>query len=144
LGFIEKSVTLASSGNIGVTTLYLGDDVPPPPLVARDFEVDILPIFSNYGCVGCHYAGGNGAVDRGGYLADFAGTPQDVYDNLVGPGLDCTLPDSRYRVCVNYPTEGYLITKPLQEPIGVQPNHPNASFETLDDPYVRRLIEWSE
>lgn len=140
-GYDEVSVTLGSAGNIGFVTLTEADNpLPPPDPDAIDFETTVYPLFTKYGCVGCHYAGGNAAVDQGGYPADFSGDPQSVYDNLTGPGTDCQA--TPYRVCVNTPEAATLVTKPLAEPVGVPPNHPNTSFDTVDDPDLQYIIQW--
>ncbi|MCP4499248.1 MAG: hypothetical protein GY822_04680 [Deltaproteobacteria bacterium] len=123
-----------------VATLYTVEDAPPPPLEPVDFEADILPLFATYGCTACHYEGGPGSVERGGYYADFTGEPQDVCDNLVSAGTQCD-GTTKYRVCLNdpYVDDSYLISKPLNDN---PPNHPNASFFSADEPDLVMIRTW--
>ncbi len=89
-GFAPSTLNLITSGNIGVADVWEDPNAPVDAgaPIDVDFETDVYPIFTNYGCVGCHSAGGVGDVDLGGYPADFSGAPEEAYDNLVGPGAD--------------------------------------------------------
>jgi len=132
--------TLFMQNSAVVSTMYTEDPPPPPVIEPVDFETQIMPLFNTYGCNACHYQGGPGAVDRGGYYAVFNGEPQDVYDNLVGPGTQCD-GTTKYRVCLNdpYVDDSYIISKPLNE---VPANHPNASFFSPDEPDLVLLRTW--
>lgn len=152
--FAEQSVPV-QAGMVSVVTLYTADDVPPPPPVLVDFNTDIYPVFNNAGCLGCHATGGPGAVyadpANQAYPADFSGSPDDVYANLVGAGTACGPPQdpnnprdpqpTTYRVCVDYPKRAKLATKPLLED---PPNHPNASFPDENDPTLLLIEAWME
>lgn len=142
--FEEASISLAA-GNVGLVTLYTNDDVPPLDLV--DFSTQIYPLFTQLGCVNCHYEGGPGAVNNNGYYAIYGGpevTPEEVHQNLVGPGTNCTVTDyvGNYRVCVNDPAASRLLHRPLlQDP----PNgHPNSSFADEYDPNYVLVKAWIE
>lgn len=141
--FEEASVAV-QAGNLALSTLYT-DDNPnpePPPLDVVSFA-DVYQVLQNQGCTACHYEGGAGDVQNGGYYARYNLTPQEVYDNLVGPGTNCTVTDyvGNYRVCVNDPAASRLLKRPLlEEPA----DHPNASFGDTNDPNYQLLYAWIE
>lgn len=143
--FEEASISL-NAGNVGVVTLYTNDNEPPIDLV--DFTTQVYPLFTTLGCVSCHYENGPGGVNNNnGYYAIYGGpnvTPEDVYNNLVGPGTNCTVTNyvGNYRVCLNDPPASRLLTRPLLEdpPDG----HPNASFADEYDPNYLLVKAWIE
>lgn len=130
---------LLSSG-IAYLDAYAQEEVPIVDQLI-DFEDQIIPILTNNQCNACHTVGGIGAVDRGGYLAVFDGTPSEIYDNIVGPGTVCEPGVTTYRVCGNYPDQSYLLSKPLIELDGGQ-NHPNYTWVSPDDPEVVTIRTW--
>lgn len=152
--FAEVSVPV-QAGNVSLVTLYTQDVVPPPPLDLVDFDTDIYPLFTTFGCTACHYAGGPGAVYADPvnqqYPADFTAGEDQVYAYLTAPGTTCGAPQdpnnprdplpAPYRVCVDYPKRAKLATKPLYEEPA---NHPNASFLNDNDPNLILLETWME
>ena len=136
----EESIPLASG--LAYVDVYAQDVIPVIDQLI-DFETQILPILTANQCNACHTTGGTGAVDRGGYLAVFDGTPSEVYNNLVAPGTVCEQGGATYRICGNYPLQSYLITKPLIDPPGQQ-NHPNETWLSDTDPDVIMISNWIE
>jgi hypothetical protein len=145
-GFDSQNVNFKSAGNIGVIEL-IRNDTP----IVRDFERDVYPMFTQFACVGCHTNGGPsdgmGGVlgTRGGFAADWNLPPQDVFDNLVGPGTTCPDPMNPVRVCTDDPAVSLLIRRPLIEEPGDPPDpHPASIFPALDDPNLQIIYQWIE
>lgn len=140
--FAEQSIGLQAN-NVGLVTLYTDDN--PNPVIDQVYFTDVLQILQAQGCTGCHTEGGAGDAQVGGYYARFDLTPQEVYDNLTGPGTNCTVTDyvGNYRVCVNDPSASRLLRRPLLEQDG-NPDHPNASFADENDVNYRTLYAWIE
>lgn len=49
----------------------------------------------------------------------------------------CRLP-----LCIGQPTASLLVLRPSAEEPPAVPDHPNVSFDSLDDPLLRRIIDW--
>ena len=122
----------------------------PPANVPVDFTTDVYPIFTTRGCVACHTGCQSAepgiacvldsATDT--FFSDWNLPPADVYQNLVGPGTNCTDPDNDpLRVCVNAPEASLLVVRPLA---GVPENdpHPIDIFASEDDPDLQTFIAW--
>ncbi|MFZ9886087.1 MAG: superoxide dismutase family protein [Myxococcota bacterium] len=128
----SAQITL-NAGKIGLLTFQAGVEVEPVERIV-DFTDDIMPIFSRQGCVVCHKPDGPGANPPGGLL-DFTAAPSAVHGYILGqsPGYP--------KVDLNTPTASLLLTMPLlEEP----PNHPNASFESLQNPDAALILQWIE
>ncbi|MEM7152756.1 MAG: carboxypeptidase-like regulatory domain-containing protein [Myxococcota bacterium] len=136
-GFDDAFVTLSSSGNVGVVNLVRNDDPIP-----RDFAIDIYPVFTTYGCIGCHTAGGPPGAVHDGFEADWSLTPRQVWENMVGPGTVCNDPDDPHRVCTNDPELSLFVTRPLTDAPGEPDVHPIDIFPSIDDPTLQVIIDW--
>lgn len=106
------------------------------------FESDVYPLFTKYGCVGCHTNGGPREGVNSGYQADWNLPPAQVYDNLVGPGTTCPNPETPVRICTDDPANSLLVTYPLTDPPNEPDPHPVAAFGSINDPDVQLLIQW--
>jgi hypothetical protein len=96
---------------------------------AYDFMSDVYPILmtgaeGGVGCKNCHRAGGLAA------LLPFDGTPANTHALVIA---DPTIVD-----LIN-PIDSLLLTKPLYED---PPNHPNATFASIDDPNYVIIMTW--
>lgn len=122
-----------SAGSAGLFTLTTRD--PAPPVVeVMDFDADIYPMMTALSCTVCHRADA-----AAGSLLRFDDTPEAVYTALTSRGTICGA--TAYRVCVNEPERSLMLSKPLlEEP----PNHPNASFTSVESPDYVRLKAWIE
>lgn len=138
-GFNDTSVSLPSSGNIGVVELLRNDEPIP-----RDFAIDVFPVFTTYGCVGCHTAGGPPGAVHDGFEADWDLTPFEVWQNMVGPGTVCNVPDDPHRVCTNDPALSLFVTRPLTDLPGMPDVHPIDIFPSIDDPTLQVIMQWIE
>ncbi len=145
-GFNPSTVKLSSTGEIGIVQLVSNGEA-----IERDYETEVYPIFTSHGCIGCHAPGGVGfmtAPVRAGFPADWSGTPDEVYDNLTGPGTNCMDPlnasSVAARVCTNmgFTSKSFLLTRPLAE-IPDDPNdpHPVDIFASEDDPAATIIRE---
>lgn len=136
-GFDPDFTTLSSSGNIAVVDMLRNDDPIP-----RDFAIDVYPLFETYGCVACHTAGGPPAAVRNGFEADWSLGPREVWELLVGPGVECPDPDNPVRICTDDPEASLFVQRPLTEPVGMDDVHPVDIFPSIDDPTVQVMLEW--
>jgi len=120
------------AGGISLGKMYVqenGTPPPPPdPYDVIDFPAEIMPIFAKYACQSCHTEGGS-AAGTGLYFDDY---PENVYYKLYNDAQVVNL---------QYPSQSYLLTKPLYEE---PPNHPNASFYAPSDPDYVALLQWIE
>jgi hypothetical protein len=93
------------------------------------FSQQIVPIFSQRGCVACHSGGGIGK-DLGGLKLD--GPQQQVYTETVD--------EDPTRVVAGMPAMSLLLTMPSPE----QPpdRHPNVTFTGPDDPDFVKIEIW--
>ena len=169
VGYDSATVNLSSSGNIGYVEMLRNEES-----VDRDFERDIYPIFTQEGCAGCHTNGGPVVMgmtvgQRDGFAADWSLGPDEVYDNLTGPGTTCetltggdTTPENR--ICTDAPGESLFIRRPTAEvdpctdaatDCGWQYDqtacetdgtcrdvHPVDIFPSEDNPTVQSMLEW--
>lgn len=99
---------------------------PPPPDEIIDFTTHIQPIIVREACAACHAVGG-AAAGTGLYLN---GTPSENY---------ALLKEGTARVNLAYPQQSLLLQKPLYED---PPNHPNASFPSVDHPDYVTVLNW--
>lgn len=133
--FQEARLSL-QAGQVGLMTLRTGLEVTDPNDLI-DFETAIMPVFNRNGCVACHYQDGPGAIAPANtpdkYFLLLNGSPDEVYDAIVGPyGLGA-------RLDFDAPAQSKIITMPLLED---PPNHPNASFESVQVADAALLINW--
>jgi hypothetical protein len=154
-GFLNGDALLASTGAAAVVTMQRNDDP-----ITRDFAVDVYPMFQTYGCVNCHNTGGIGAEngERAGFKADWSLSPQEVYDNLVGPGTVCNLTvpiddptwgsdpgksSGRLRICANRSEESLVVIRPVAGlPTVATDVHPIDIFPSADHPQMIAFREW--
>lgn len=154
-GFESRTVSLRSSGQIGVVTLGKGQPLGPQEPIQRTFEGDIVPLFKRYACIGCHSPPGADHPEgtRPGYekskprgpnqlRADFSGDADALYAVLTATdGGDCATPESSERVCVDAPEASLFAHKPFIEPPGSE-DHQMGYFASPHDPDYRAIVEW--
>ena len=107
-----------------------GVAAPPPPQDPQDFEADVVPIFENRNCTGCHYAGNNDL--------DLTAAPADIFAYIV----DYQLYD------IQYPDRSKLLMEPYcgnegkcdDNPYGQV--HPTEVFYTEYDPDYIKILQW--
>lgn len=169
-GYDSATVNFESSGNIGYVELARNDES-----VQRDFERDIYPIFSREGCTNCHFDGGpkdtavppNTLGIRDGFNADWSLSPDEVYDNLTGPGTTClTLTGGdttlENRICTDSVLDSLFVRRPTADTnpctdfseCSWQENacsgnvctdiHPVDIFPSIENPTVLAMREWIE
>ncbi len=139
-GFDDAYTTFASSGNIGVIDLVRNDEPIP-----RDFAIDVYPVFSTYGCIACHTGGGPAPAVHDGFAADWSLTPREVWQNMVGPGIDCSAdPADPHRVCIDDPPNSLFVTRPVSDLVDEVDVHPVDIFTSFDDPTLQVIMEWIE
>lgn len=124
------------AGQVGYLKLVTANPpVAPEDLI--DFESAVFPIFRRNGCVACHFVNGPGAVSPanapGQYPMILDGDASAVYQSILGPSGDGA------RVNFDSPASSLLIQMPLLED---PPNHPNASFESVQVADAALLINW--
>jgi hypothetical protein len=112
------------------------------PPTAYNFTEDVYPLFTLYGCVGCHTGGGPPEAVTAGFQADWSLAPMDVWENLVGPGTVCPDLDNPLRVCTNAPASSLLVTYPLVDDVGMPDPHPLKAFPNLSDPDLQIILQW--
>ncbi len=112
-----------------------------PPL-AYNFTDDVYPLFTTYGCIGCHSGGGPPEAVSGGFAADWSLPPMQAWQNLVGPGTTCPDLDNPLRVCVDSPAASLLVTYPLVDAIGMEDPHPLKAFGSITDPDLQIIVQW--
>jgi mono/diheme cytochrome c family protein len=105
-----------------------GAPPPPPDPVVIEFADEIYPIIVGEACAACHAPDGP-AAGSGLYLD---GPAENVYAALKA---------SPTAVNIQYPDQSYMLTKPLYEE---PPNHPNASFPSVDHPDYKAILYWIE
>jgi len=112
------------------------------PPTAYNFTEDVYPLFSLYGCVGCHTGGGPPEAVTAGFNADWDLSAMQVWQNLVGPGTVCGDLGNPLRVCTNAPGSSLLVTYPLVDEVGMQDPHPLKAFANLTDPDLQIILQW--
>ncbi len=112
------------------------------PPIAYNFTEDVYPLFSLYGCVGCHTGGGPPEAVSAGFNADWDLPPMQAWQNLVGPGITCPDVDNPVRVCTDSPGNSLLVTYPLIDVMGQDDPHPLKAFGSLTDPDLQIILQW--
>lgn len=133
--FAETRLSL-TAGQVGYIKLTTANPpIAPEDLI--DFESAVFPVFRRNGCVACHFVNGPGAVSPadapGQYPMILDGDASAVYQSIIGPS------GAGARVNFDSPADSLLIQMPLLED---PPNHPNASFETVQVADAALLINW--
>lgn len=132
VNFPPRFVTVGA-GEVGLVTLRSADEAPPVVDLVN-FDVDVYPLFTQYGCNVCHREGGPAA-----YVLRLDEQPEAVHAALTAPSTTCGA--SAYKTCVNDPERSLLLTMPLLED---PPNHPNASFSDTSNPGYVTIKAWIE
>lgn len=130
--FPPRFVTVGA-GEVGLVTLRSADEAPPVVELVN-FDLDVYPIFTQYGCNVCHRQGGPAAN-----VLRLDEQPEAVHAALTAPSTTCGA--AAYKTCVNEPERSLLLTMPLLED---PPNHPNASFADTNNPGYVTLKAWIE
>ena len=110
-----------------------------------DFTEDIYPLFTEFGCVGCHNPGSqvfDDIPERDGFVADWSAEPMEVWMNLTGPGTTCMGVMEERRICTDTPTDALIVTRPLTDPPQDPDPHPVDIFESLEDPEMKLIVRW--
>ncbi len=126
---VADAIGLILSGGQGVGGGGGGGGGGGPSPTALSFRNDIYPVLQKasmggIACANCHTAGGLAAI------LPFDAGADTVYASIMArPGV----------VNLQVPVNSMLLTKPLYED---PPNHPNATFLTMDDPYYVLFLTW--
>ncbi|MFZ9889545.1 MAG: DUF4215 domain-containing protein, partial [Myxococcota bacterium] len=132
VNFPPRFITVGA-GEVGVVTLRSADEAPPIVELVN-FDLDVYPLFTQYGCNVCHRQGGPGAT-----VLRLDEQPDAVHASLTSPSTTCGA--AAYKSCVNEPERSLLLTMPLLED---PPNHPNASFADTNNPGYVTIKTWIE
>ncbi|MEM6294274.1 MAG: carboxypeptidase-like regulatory domain-containing protein [Myxococcota bacterium] len=112
----------------------------PPTEIS--FVEDIYPLFTKHGCVACHTGGGPAEAVSNGFDADWSLDPEEVYNNLVGPGTTCPNPDDPVRICTDDVLNSKFVTYPLTDDPTDPDDHPVNAFASTDHPDLQLIIQW--
>jgi mono/diheme cytochrome c family protein len=125
---VDMPASPVAAASVTLATAVVIDCAAPPLPTNVSLATQVLPIFTNRGCLACHGANGPGS-DLGGL--DLNGGANKVFSELVTerPGI---------RINTTTPEASLFLTKPLREE---PPNHPTAIFQnTLDADYLKILV----
>jgi hypothetical protein len=125
---VNMPASPVAAASVTLATAVVIDGAAPALPKNVSLSGDVMPIFTNRGCLGCHGASGPGS-DLGGL--DLNGGANKVFGELVTerPGI---------RINTTTPEASLFLTKPLREE---PPNHPTAIFQnTLDADYLKILV----
>jgi hypothetical protein len=131
----NATVTLAmdaepiAASTVTVTEVTVTDGAPPALPTNVSFANQIVPIFTNRGCVACHSGNGPGKA-LGGLQLD-GGVPK-VYSELTV--------ENPLRVQVAMPEKSLVLTMPSAE--NPPDAHPNVTFTGPTDPDYEKLLVW--
>jgi hypothetical protein len=131
----SATVTLDMPGspiNASVVTLarIKVTDGPPPALpTSVSLAAQIMPIFTQRGCVACHSGGGIGK-ELGQLKLD--GPSSQVYSELVT--------EDPTRVVLGTPEASLVLTMPSRE--SPADRHPNVTFASASDPDYVKILVW--
>ena len=116
--------------NAGAVTIADAKVTDGPAMLPTNvsFSTQVVPIFTNRGCVACHSGNGPGK-DLGGLMLDGG----NVYKELVEERPNT-------RVKVGMPEASLVLTMPSRE--SPPDGHPNITFASASDPDYLKLLVW--
>ena len=126
---VDMAASPVAAASVTLAIAKVTDGAPSPKPTNVSFSGQILPIFTNRGCLACHGASGPGS-DLGGL--DLNGGANKVYGELV-------MEKPNIRVNKTMPAMSLVLSKPLAEQ---PPNHQTATFQNTNDPDYVKLIVW--
>ncbi len=119
-----------AAGTVTIAEVTVTDGAPPALPTNVSFSQQVVPIFTNRGCVACH--SGNGPGKALGNLQLDGGVPK-VYSELTGP-------EDPLRVQLAAPEKSLVLTMPSAE---YPPDaHPNVTFTSSTDPDYEKILVW--
>lgn len=131
----NQTVTLAmdaepiEAATVTIAEVTVTDGAPPSLPTNVSFSQQIVPIFTNRGCVACH--SGNGPGKALGNLQLDGGVPK-IYSELTV--------ENPLRVQVAMPEKSLVLTMPSAE--NPPDAHPNVTFTGPTDPDYEKLLVW--
>jgi hypothetical protein len=124
---LEMPASPVNPAAVTLATIKVTSGAPELP-TNMSFAKQIVPIFTNRGCIACHSGGGIGK-DLGGLKLD--GPVNQVYSELM---------EVATRVVVAMPENSKVLTMPSRE---TPPDaHPNVTFASSSDPDYLKLRTW--
>jgi hypothetical protein len=124
---VDMPISPVNAGTVTIAEARVIDGVVQPPTNVS-FEDQIVPIFEDRGCVGCHQGKREGA-ELGDLKLD--GSAAKIYDELM---------EDPTRVVVADPDRSLVLTMPLRE--DPPDRHPNITFANTLDPDWMLLEAW--
>jgi hypothetical protein len=118
-----------AAATVTIAEVTVTDGAPPSLPTNVSFSNDVIPIFTNRGCVACHSGNGPGK-DLGGLQLD-GGVPK-VYSELTV--------ENPLRVQVATPEKSLVLTMPSPE--NPPDAHPNVTFTGSSDPDYEKILVW--
>lgn len=118
-----------AAGTVTIAEVTVTDGAPPALPTNVSFSQQVVPIFTNRGCVNCHSGNGPGK-DLGGLQLD-GGVPK-VYSELTV--------ENPLRVQVATPEKSLVLTMPSAE--NPPDAHPNVTFTSNTDPDYEKILVW--
>jgi len=126
---VDMAAAPIAAGTVTVAKAAVSDGPPALPSHVL-FATQIVPIFQNRGCQGCHSGGGPGK-DLGDLTLD--GSSKLIYKELVEER-----PNTRVRLAA--PETSLVLTMPSRE--DPPDAHPNVTFTGPRDPDYLKLLVW--
>jgi len=132
---VNATATLAApsapvgAGQVTLVRATVTDGAPPALPTNISFANDVVPIFSNRGCIACHSGNGPGK-DLGGLQLD--GGVMKVYKELVT--------EDPTRANPAMPEKSLVLTMPSHE--SPADTHPNVTFTGPQDPDYIKILVW--
>jgi hypothetical protein len=124
---VDMPISPVNAGAVTIADARVTDGIVTLPTNVS-FRTQVVPIFEDRGCVGCHQGKREGA-ELGGLKLD--GKADKVYDELM---------EDPTRVVVGNPDASLLLTMPLRE--DPPDRHPNITFANTLDPDWMLLRAW--
>ncbi|HEU0033364.1 MAG TPA: hypothetical protein VFQ53_22185 [Kofleriaceae bacterium] len=125
---LDMAASPVNAGAVTLATIEVIDGAPVLPTNVS-FANQIVPIFSNRGCIACHSGGGIGK-DLGGLKLD--GGTNSIYSEVVD--------EDPTRVVKTNPPTSLILTMPSPE--SPPDTHPNITFASANDPDYQKLLVW--
>jgi len=126
---LEMATSPVADASVTLADVKVTDGAPTGLPTNVSFSTQVVPIFTNRGCVNCHSA--NGIGKNLGNLA-LNGGAGHVYNQLV---LDSTV-----RVVLATPETSLVLTMPSPPP--PTDAHPNITFTGPQDPDYLKILVW--
>ena len=124
---VDMPISPVNAGAVTIADARITDGIVTLPTNVS-FRTQIVPIFEDRGCVGCHQGKREGA-ELGGLKLD--GKAAKIYDELM---------ENPTRIVVADPDASLVLTMPLRE--DPPDRHPNITFANTLDPDWMLLKAW--